>query len=144
VDSRFFLEVFTNTLLLGRVDPSTRVPLDPPDIQSGFYVLPSSVIEQLTFEYVADYGGELALFYQLWRAGSSTENLDYRPRARKASAYRLRQIYEQVMALPFFRDVTEEESEHARRRAPVLYRRYFDEKRLAAYEEEMPRILARP
>ncbi|MGZ4865102.1 MAG: hypothetical protein ACXV39_10785 [Halobacteriota archaeon] len=143
-DSRFFLEMFSNTLLLNRAKPPSPVLLDPPDIQSGFYVLPSSTIKQVTFDYVADYGGELALCYQLWQAGMVTENLEYSPQARRASAYRLKQIFDQVMSLPFFNGITDKESEEAKKLAPVLYRRYFDQQRLAAYEQEISRILACP
>ena len=143
-DSRFFLEMFSNTLLLNRAGPPKPVLFDPPDIQSGLYVLPSTTFKRLTFDYVRDYGGELTLFYQLWCDGIGIENLDYRPQPRKASSYRLQQIFDQIMSLPFFRDITDKEIDEAKKLAPVRYRRYFDAGRLAAYEGEMRRILAYP
>ena len=141
-DSRFFLEMFSNALLLNRDNPPESVLADPPDIQSGFYVLPASEFQLTTFDYVRDYGGELALFHQLLQAGDSVANLDYSPQPRKASAYRVQQILRQVMDLPFFCGATEQEIEEARRLAPVLYRRYFSQRQLAAYDNEMLQLLA--
>ena len=74
--------------------------------------------------------------------GIRTENLDYRPQPQKASAYRFQQIFEQIMSLPFFYDVTDKEIDKAKELALLLYRRYFDARTLAAYEGEMTRILA--
>jgi hypothetical protein len=93
------------------------------------------------FDYVADYGGELALCYQLWQMGITTKNLDYSAQPRKSSSYRLKQIVEQVFNLPFFRDVPDEAIEEARRLAPGWYRRYFSGSRLAAYEIDIDQIL---
>lgn len=141
-DSRFFLEMFSNTLLLSKASPPSPVLLDPPDIQSGFYVLPASTFKRLTFDYVEDYGGELALCFQLWQAGTVTANLSYSAQYRNASSYRLQQIVNQILRLPFFRDVTEDDIEEAKMLAPDRYRQYFNEQRLAMYEKEMERIMA--
>lgn len=143
-DSRFFLEILSNTLLIQRFRTVVADVDDPPDIQSGFYVLPARRLNQLNFEYVADYGGELALCYQLWESGLTTQNLDYIAQARRASSYKLKQIYAQIMDLPFFRSVTAAEIERAKNLAPILYRRYFNERLATSYQSEIAKILAFP
>lgn len=142
-DSRFFLEMFWNTLLLNIDKPSQSVLVDPPDIQSGFYVLPASILKRVTFDYVRDYGGELALCHQLFQAGASVANLDYTPQPRKASSYRVQQIVKQVMDLPFFQGVTEREIDEARNLAPVLYRRFFNQRQLKSYDAEISQLHTR-
>lgn len=141
-NSRFFIEMFSNTLLLNRVNPSSPVIDDPPDMQSGFYVLPALQFGQMTFKYVRDYGGELALCYQLLMKGALLENLDYLPQPRMSSSYRVQQILRQVFDLPFFGGLAENEIEEARTIAPVRYRRYFNQQRLAAYDHEIKHLLA--
>lgn len=143
-DSRFFLEMFSNTLLVQRFHTIAADVYDPPDIQSGFYVLPAPTLKRLTFDYVADYGGELALCYQLWESGLTTRNVDYVAQARQASSYKLKQIYAQIMDLPFFRSVTSAEIAQAKDLAPALYRRYFNDRLATSYQSEMVKILAFP
>ena len=140
-DSRLFWEAFSNALLLGLIDEPVVDLDDAPDIQSGFMAVPLAALRAAPIGQAPNYGGELVLCLHLWSKGLATCELDYRTQPRTASTYRLKQITIDTMNLPFFRDLPPQQIAEAMRRGPLLYRRYFTDARLKAYETEIVAML---
>ncbi len=140
-DSRLFWEAFSNALLLGLIDEPVVDLDDAPDIQSGFMAVPLAALRAAPIGQAPNCGGELVLCLHLWSNGLATCELDYRTQPRTASTYRLKQITIDTMNLPFFRDLPAQKIAEAMRRGPLLYRRYFTDARLSAYETEIAAML---
>ena len=123
--SRVFVEIFSNTLLLLTLQVLRPIPDKGPDIQSGLYLLSGRARRAISLEYVTDYGGELALYYELANAGLAPSSLAIETNKVTPSSYSVENIVRSIAALPFFRPVSRDRLLEALHLAPRLYARYL-------------------
>jgi hypothetical protein len=141
--TRLFVEAFSNTLLLLVLGGPWPLLPRGPDIQSGFCLLSRRVIEVLTLNYVPDYGGELALFFEFVSRGYSYSTLAIESNVSTRSSYSVDRIMTSIAALPFFRTVPHEQLTHAVTLAPTLYSRYFRAGLERQFAQEMKPLVHR-
>lgn len=141
--TRLFVEAFSNTLLLVVLGGPCPLLQRGPDVQSGFYLLSSRAREALTLDYVADYGGELAMFFELVSRGYSFGTLDIESNKPARSSYLVSAILRSIAGLPFFRDASQKQLTHALTLAPRLYARYFESEMDRQFAEEMQPLVDR-
>lgn len=130
--SRIFVEIFSNTLLLLTLHARRQIPSVGPDIQSGLCILSARARDALSVDYVMGYGGELALYYELTRAGYTPSSIEIEINEATPSSYSIETIVAGIANLPFFQLVSTERLLEALDLAPSLYSRYLrngDEKR---------------
>jgi hypothetical protein len=141
-NTRLYVEIFSNALLLLRLGEVFSEGKAYPDIQSGFYVVDRTSFERVRFDYLGAYGGELALYCQLAEANCRIAQTPIETRPTEASSYGVKRIVDDIFALPFFSDVRIDELETAKASAPLMYARYLDSSERSAYFKEIDHILA--
>jgi len=123
--SRVFVEIFSNTLLLLILQTQRPIPNAGSDIQSGLYIISGRARQALSLDYVRDYGGELALYYELASAGFVPSVLGIEANNATPSSYSIEKIVRSIAALPFFQSVSREQFSEALQLAPKLYARFL-------------------
>ncbi len=123
--SRVFVEIFSNTLLLLTLQTQRPIPNTGSDIQSGLYIISGRARQALSLDYVRDYGGELALYYELASAGFVPSVLGIEANNATPSSYSIEKIVRSIAALPFFQSVSREQFSEALQLAPKLYARFL-------------------
>jgi len=139
--SRIFVEIFSNTLLLLILDSAQRTSTLAPDIQSGLYLLSDRARRAIRLEYVHDYGGELALYYELINAGFRSSNLSIEINQATPSAYSIDKILRSIARLPFFKSISSEKLLQALELAPNVYARFLEPNSQSSFEAEMSSAL---
>ncbi|MFZ6757530.1 hypothetical protein ACO0K9_09910 [Undibacterium sp. Ji50W] len=123
--SRIYVEIFSNTLLQVTLQKQWPIFKHGPDIQSGFYIISGRARRSLCLDYVKDYGGELALYYELTMAGFSPSTMCIESNKATSSSYLIHTIVRSIASLPFFQSVSQEQLAISLRLAPELYARYL-------------------
>lgn len=125
--TRVVLEIVFNTLLLSRYPSENIILLPPsPDIQNCLYMFDVSVVRQMDFNAIENYGGEMFLFNYLIEEGVAINNVPVLSVSRNSSNYSISEIVNNLAKLPFLRGTSIEEMDCAIRMAPIVYREYFD------------------
>ncbi|MBI5118392.1 hypothetical protein HZA56_18110 [Candidatus Poribacteria bacterium] len=143
-NSRLYLEIFTNTLLLIVLDEVRPEATQYPDVQSGLYVVRSDLLHSIDFSGVGNYGGELLLYHDLCRTGVQPKSYPIISVARTRSSYSLRTIIDDTFNLRFFRGVPSNVVQRAKMIAPTLYSRYLDAATIDHFTSEIDRMLRLP
>ena len=123
--SRIFVEIFSNTLLLLTIQTQRPIPSVGSDIQSGLYIISGRARQAISLDYVRDYGGELALYYELASAGFVPSTLGIESNNAAPSSYSIEKIVRSIAALPFFQSISREQFSDALHLAPRLYARFL-------------------
>jgi len=139
--TRAFVEIFSNTLLLLTLRSRRSIPLVGPDIQSGAYVLSGAARRALSLEYIGDYGGELALYHELVTAGFEPAVVEIEPNKTNPSSYSVDKIVGSIAALPFFRSASPERMLEAVNLSPRIYGRFLRQSAVDQFRLELSRVL---
>jgi hypothetical protein len=143
--TRLFIEVFSNTLLLARLDGLAKesATFRAPDIQSGLYALPANVLRRVGFEKVKTYGGELTLYHTLAASGARIEEKTVTTHEVLESSYLSRDIFDGLFELAFFADLTDDDLNFALNEGPRLYAEWIPGAgHASSYREEIKAFLA--
>jgi hypothetical protein len=138
--TRLFIEVFSNSLLLGRLGALPSITHGP-DIQSGLYALSNLAFKRARFDFVRAYGGELALYYHLTTSGARVTETAVNPNHVRVSSYRAKEILRDILRLPFFSDLTEREIEAALAVGPSIYSKLIPASARRSYVKELRELL---
>lgn len=141
-ETRFFLEILSNTLLLKLLKKNTAWKNNPPDIQNCLYIVNANTFSMIDLSYIGSYGGELALFYELSLKNVKINNIDIVPIKRKSSHYNIDSIIKGILNLPFFLNIKKDDLNSAKKIAPIIYGRYMQDGALRyKYWEEIDKII---
>ncbi len=140
--SRFYLEVFTNSLLLLQLVPEADLfRICAPDIQSGFYIFKSNVFKNIDLYGSVNYGGELMIFNKLITNKYRFCNFDIQITQARPSNYNISQILSDIFRLNFFMNISNEIIKRAIELTPVLYKRYFHREDYLLFKIEINSML---
>jgi hypothetical protein len=141
--TRLFIEVFSNTLLLARLGRlhEQGAAVAAHDIQSGLYASPANVLRRVSFDAVKMYGGELTLYHTLAAAGAKIDERTVTAHEVLQSSYLSREIFSGLFGLPFFAHLTDDELNLALSEGPRLYAEWMPGG-AAGYREEINALLS--
>ncbi|HCW07625.1 MAG TPA: hypothetical protein DGG95_09715 [Cytophagales bacterium] len=142
--TRLFIEVFSNTLVLGRIGALKRlIKLGKgPDIQSGLYAISGDIFNSIDLGYVQSYGGELAVYYQLSIKNADVIEFPIVTAHNSPSSYRVKQILKEILDLPFLFSISDEEVEMALLWGPNIYADFLSVDAKRFYESEIRSLLS--
>jgi hypothetical protein len=141
-DSRLFVELVTNTMLLLLAAPDVTEDTPAPDMQGGLILVSPRLRRTVDFRGVGRYGAELEMFDRIFRRGLTIDMVAVDPTPRQPSSLRIATIIEDVVALPCFRRLNDAVVEAAGRRTPTLYGRYLRGARRRRWDHEIGAVMA--
>lgn len=142
-NSRLYLELFTNTLLILLDELREVYKGNTPDIQSGVYIIRANILKTIDFSDVKSYGGELTIFHQLSMRGVRCESVDIVTNASLQSSYRFKTIVEAIFDFRFFKSrLNEKILRICGELTPAMYPEYFRNLDLEEYRREVANIVA--
>ena len=139
VHTRIYVEAFFNTLTLLVLKLHETCEYHAFDIQCGFQAFSGTRVREIVSEDLPYYGGELALFHSTVSLRQRVVNVLVHDLKGGRSNYRVSEIVEQLLHLPFLRGVDHGTFTRAVQLVPELYPSWIDS--VPAFEDEIRRVL---